>query len=373
MHGILNTIIYFIMSTMLSTGAATIIEDTPAEVVENYFADLASGQQQIVQEYKDCDGLKQVEADALKNLDYKIEDAMAKGDVAVAKVKVSNRDFSSVGDAYMKDSHKYVMDHLYDKDITDKKKLAGECLKIYEKDVAEAAGNGEKVYTEIFLPMVKNEDGDWQVLLKDETRSALMGGLALPGVDADSDRENAKADQTKAGKTDFADTLRESTVDYVLDQEEIPAYSVAQVQALDMSKPSGVSVEDLKLVTRYKLVGTEEKLYELEQNYNLNCLFLLGIASHESAYGTMQFHPNNVCGYGYSGFPSINDCLDTVGRVLAKNYLDPSGPYYKGNTIDSVNRTYAADPAWDSKVARKVSYFYGIISENHNRQLEKLK
>ena len=58
---------------------------------------------------------------------------------------------------------------------------------------------------------------------------------------------------------------------------------------------------------------------------------------------------------------------------IAKNYLNPSGPYYKGKTIDSVNRTYAADPAWDSKVARKVTYFYEVISENHNKQLNKLK
>ena len=113
--------------------------------------------------------------------------------------------------------------------------------------------------------------------------------------------------------------------------------------------------------------------YQMEQDYNLNCLFLLGIASHESAYGTSQFHKNNVCGYGYSDYASINDCLDIVGRVLAKNYLSPSGPYYKGTTIDSVNKTYAADPAWDSKVARKVAYFYKVISENHNKQLDKLK
>lgn len=374
MNGVINTIIYFIMSTMLSTGAAAVIEDTPAEVVENYFADLAAGQQQIVREYQECDELKQIEADVLKGLDYEIEDAMAKGDVAVAKVLVTNKDFSGVGESYKKESYDYVMDHLYDEDITDKQKLSDQCMKIYEKDVAEAAENGEKVSTEIFLPMVKDEEGDLQVVLDPETRSILMGGLTLPGIDAKADQAGAAADkEAEKNKPDMADTLRQSTVNYVLQQEEIPAYSVAQVSAMDMSKPSGVTVEDLKLVTRYKLVGTEEKLYELEQNYNLNCLFLLGIASHESAYGTMQFHPNNVCGYGYSGFSSINDCLDTVGRVLAKNYLDPSGPYYKGNTIDSVNRTYAADPAWDSKVARKVSYFYEVISENHNKQLEKLK
>ena len=183
----------------------------------------------------------------------------------------------------------------------------------------------------------------------------------------------AKEKTASAQEIDLANILREKTVDYVIDKEEIPAYTYEQVQTMDMSKPSGVTVADLKLVTRYKLVGTEKKLYQMEQDYNLNCLFLLGVASHESAYGTSQFHKNNVCGYGYSDYDSIDDCLDIVGRVLAKNYLDPDGPYYKGTTIDSVNKTYAADPAWDSKVARKVAYFYKVISENHNKQLEKLK
>ena len=183
-----------------------------------------------------------------------------------------------------------------------------------------------------------------------------------------ADEKNASAQEI-----DLANTLRETTVEYVIEEEEIPAYTYAQVQAMDMSIPSGVTVDDLKLVTRYKLVGTEETLYNLEQEYNLNCLFLLAIASHESAYGTAQFRPNNVCGYGGKGFSSVNECLETVGRALANSYLSPSGAYYKGSTIAAVNRTYAADGSWNVKVARKVAYFYQVISENHNAQLEKLR
>lgn len=183
----------------------------------------------------------------------------------------------------------------------------------------------------------------------------------------------ANEKNASAQEIDLANSLRETTVDYVLEQEEIPAYSYAQVQAMDMSVPSGVSVEDLKLVTKHKLVGTEETLYQLEQEYDLNCLFLLAIASHESAYGTAQFRPNNVCGYGGKGFSSVNECLETVGRALANSYLSPSGAFYKGNTIAAVNRTYAADGSWNVKVAKKVAYFYQVISENHNAQLEKLK
>ena len=183
----------------------------------------------------------------------------------------------------------------------------------------------------------------------------------------------AEEKNASAQEVDLANTLRETTVDHVLEEEEIPAYSYAEIQSMDMSVPSGVTVDDLKLVTRYKLVGTEETLYQLEQEYDLNCLFLLAIASHESAYGTMQFRKNNVCGYGGKGFSSVNECLRTVGRALANSYLSTSGAYYKGKTIAAVNRTYAADGAWNVKVAKKMAYFYQVISENHNAQLEKLK
>ncbi|MDO4176265.1 MAG: DUF5105 domain-containing protein [Bacillota bacterium] len=367
MNGIINTVIALILSTFMSMGMATVIEDEPEEAVEDFFAGLSSGQQQIIEEYKDCDELEKIQEDIFRNVEFKVEDARTKGDVAVAKVKVTNSDFSGVKDAYEEESYNYVMENLYSDDIADKKKLSGECLDIYEKEIAEAADKGDKTTTEIYLAMEDDGNNGWRIILDDETKSALMGGLSLPAS------EEKDGDSEKKKKEDLANTLREETVSYVLEQEEIPAYSYEEVQAMDMSKPSGVTVEDLKLVTRYKLVGTEETLYQLEQDYNLNCLLLLSIASHESAYGTMQFHPNNVCGYGYSGFSSVDECLNTVGRVLAKNYLDPSGPYYKGKTIDDVNKTYAADPAWDSKVANKMVYFYKVISENHNKQLEKLK
>ncbi len=200
-----------------------------------------------------------------------------------------------------------------------------------------------------------------------------LGAYRLSSDSKEAMAAIAEEKNASAQEIDLANNLRKTTVDYVLEEEEIPAYTYDQVQSMDMSVPSGVTVDDLKLVTRYKLVGTEQTLYNLEQEYNLNCLFLLAIASHESAYGTAQFRPNNVCGYGGKGFSSVNECLETVGRALANSYLAPGGAYYKGSTIAAVNRTYAADGSWNVKVARKVAYFYQVISENHNAQLEKLR
>ncbi len=171
----------------------------------------------------------------------------------------------------------------------------------------------------------------------------------------------------------FSETLREEAVDYVFARKAIPAYSFAEVAALDMSKPSGVTVEDLKLVTRHNLVGLEEAFYKAEQDYGVNALFVLGIASHESAYGTYCFRPNNLFGYGRKGYLSKAECIDVVARGLAHNYLRPGASLYSGNTIDSVNKRYAADPSWDKKVAKKVTGFYQTISERHNEQLNKLK
>ena len=359
MGTILASIISVILGFSAGIGANTAMTDTPDEAAAEFLDALAAGNMQVLQEYADneyvdflddfdSDTAEEMEQAIFNGFSYEIIETAKKNGVAVAKVKVTTPDLSHVMKDFKKSSYDYISHHLYDKDVENKEKLSAKCKKIYAKQLKKESEDGT-LENVVFIPMVANIDHSWDMKLSDGLTKTLMGSLKVPG------------------------DLREAAVDYLFDKDYIPAYSFDQVQAMDMSKPSGVTVADLKLVTRYKLVGTEEKLWQMEQDYNLNCLFLLGIASHESAYGTSQFHTNNVCGYGYSSYPSINDCLDIVGRVLAKNYLTPGAAYYKGTTIDAVNQTYAADPAWDTKVANKVTYFYEVISENHNKQLEKLK
>lgn len=193
-----------------------------------------------------------------------------------------------------------------------------------------------------------------------------------------SDAAAASAALTKEGasaatEVNLANALRKSTVKAVFEGEAIPAYSTAEVMALDVSKPSGVSVSDLQLVTRDALVGLEEAFWQAEQDYGVNCLFVMAIAAHESANGTMCYRPNNMFGYGGISFDSKEECIDTVARGLAYNYLSPNGSLYSGNTISSVNTRYAASSAWDDRVAHNMVVYYGTISESHNAALEKLK
>lgn len=196
----------------------------------------------------------------------------------------------------------------------------------------------------------------------------------------DIDTEAAAADKTiqkekasKASSVDISNALRSSTVTKVIENESIPAYSQSQVRTLDVSKPSGVTLSDLELVTRSGLKGLESAFLKAEENYGVNCLFVMAIASLESADGTICFRPNNMFGYGNSGFSSKAEGIDVVSKALAQRYLSPGGSLYSGKTISDVNKRYASSSTWDDKVAARMANYYSIISKKHNAALEKLK
>ena len=199
------------------------------------------------------------------------------------------------------------------------------------------------------------------------------GSAKIRSYSEDQAKAEAQKLSSDAEEVDLANALRKQTASYVYEKESIPAYSYSQVWSMDMSQPSGVTVDDLKLVTRGNLVGLEEAFVKAEHDYNVNCLFVMGIASLESANGTICFRPNNMFGYGSRGFSSKAEGIDVVSRALANSYLTPGGGLYCGKRITDVNRRYAASSTWDEKVCRNVTRYYSIISPNHNSQLEKLK
>ena len=171
----------------------------------------------------------------------------------------------------------------------------------------------------------------------------------------------------------ISQALREDTVSRVIEDQSIPSYSYDQCWSLDVSKPSGVTLADLQLVSRGAFVGIEDAFLKAEQDYGINCLFVMAIASLESANGTMCFKPNNMFGFGSRGFSSKSECVDVVARSLEYNYLTPGGSLYNGTRITDVNKRYAASSTWDDKVCRNMARYYATIAPAHNAQLEKLK
>lgn len=190
----------------------------------------------------------------------------------------------------------------------------------------------------------------------------------------EKDAARVEAMYQEATEVNIPDALRQYTADRLTKQESIPAYSLEQIYSLDLRKPSGVTEADLKLVTSQGLVGLEEAFVHAEEKYGVNCVFLMSIASLESAKGTMMFRPNNMFGYGRSGFSSKAEGIHVVAEGLSTKYLKPGSSLYGGSpTVKGVNKRYAANPQWHAKVGKYMVEYYAVISKRHKEALSRIK
>lgn len=156
-----------------------------------------------------------------------------------------------------------------------------------------------------------------------------------------------------------------------------------------LNRPSGFSSEQFKKALtddkdKNKIFqNNSEYFYYIEDEYNINGMFVAAIGIHESAWGTSRLAKNkyNLFGYGaydsnpYNGaytFSSYSESIDLIARVLVKYYINPagtkiydgqtaSGKYYNGNTISGVNKKYATDTNWGNAVYKYMEYLYGKI------------
>ena len=207
--------------------------------------------------------------------------------------------------------------------------------------------------------------------------ASVLGGILFAKSFAQQvEKKNAAqaaAMAKQAQEVDLPNALRTYTAQRLIKQESIPAYSMEQLYKLDLRKPSGVSAADLKLVTSHGLVGLEEAFVKAEQKYGVNCVFLMSIASLESAKGTMMFRDNNMFGYGRSGFSSKAEGINVVASGLSSKYLRPGASLYGGSpTLKGVNRRYAANPQWYAKVGKYMKQYYAVISKRHKEALKKI-
>ena len=172
-------------------------------------------------------------------------------------------------------------------------------------------------------------------------------------------------------------------------QKENKESIVALSKEIELNKPSGLSAEEFKNVLtddkdKNKIFqNNSEYFYYIEDEYNINGIFVAAIGIHESAWGTSKLAKNkyNLFGYGaydsnpYNGaysFSSYSESIDLIARVLVKYYINPagtkiydgqtaSGKYYSGNTISAVNKKYATDANWGNSVYKYMQYLYGKL------------
>ena len=156
-----------------------------------------------------------------------------------------------------------------------------------------------------------------------------------------------------------------------------------------LNKPSGLSLEQFKKVltdnkdTNKVMQNNAEYFYYIEQQYNINGVFVAAVAIHESNWGTSRISQDkhNLFGYGaydsnpYSGayeFTDYSESIDLIARVFVKYYLNPkgtsiyggeqaSGKYYNGPTLSGVNTRYATDKNWANAVYKHMEYLYNKL------------
>ncbi len=158
---------------------------------------------------------------------------------------------------------------------------------------------------------------------------------------------------------------------------------------MSLNKPSGLSLEQFeKILTDGKDINgifseNAKYFYYIEQQYNINGLFVAAVAIHESGWGTSQIanDKKNLFGYGaYDATPydsaytfdTYAEGIDLLARVFVKYYINPQGTqiyngeiavatYYNGPTLTGINTRYATDQNWDEKVYNHMEYLYNKL------------
>ena len=119
---------------------------------------------------------------------------------------------------------------------------------------------------------------------------------------------------------------------------------------------SGLSVDDMHYILEDipELYPYAQVFYDTEQRYCVNALFMISVASLESAYGKSNIanNHNNLFGFMRKGkpmsFSNKSESIDYFGKLLSNHYV-PEG---LNQPVDIAHKYEPKDPSgWSYKVA----------------------
>mgnify|MGYP004653629481 CR=1 FL=1 len=169
---------------------------------------------------------------------------------------------------------------------------------------------------------------------------------------------SAKAEEVGKGKSVESNT---SKTTYTKREEKY--FSVQEVQeqmdyAMDLSEPCGLSKESfVKLMEElpYDYTGFYERnaefIWEMEQEYNVNAIFVCGIIAQESGWARYDACKNNYSGTmgskGYASFESEEEGIEYTFNNLQNGYISNGL-----TTVSTIAPTYVgySGSGWDSNV-----------------------
>ena len=120
-----------------------------------------------------------------------------------------------------------------------------------------------------------------------------------------------------------------------------------------------------KEITSMTTIG--DSLYTIEQEYDVNGLYLLGIASLESGWGTsgLATKSNNIYGLLGRKFNSVDECTEYMGRWFRSEYID------KGyDTLDKIQTKYCPNGGskWINDVTWCMNRYINAANELYSQQ-----
>ncbi|MBS7527569.1 glucosaminidase domain-containing protein [Fusibacter paucivorans] len=139
----------------------------------------------------------------------------------------------------------------------------------------------------------------------------------------------------------------------------------------DLTKRSGASATMIdQALEGTNMAGLGQAFVDAEDKYGVNALFLVGLAAHESAYGSSRIAQSKQNLFGFQAydaspfnsaktFGTFEDGIDSVAEYLKTSYLTPGGKYYNGASIDAVNKRYATDQNWANAIKKHVQNMTG--------------
>ncbi len=135
---------------------------------------------------------------------------------------------------------------------------------------------------------------------------------------------------------------------------------------LRLDSKSNLTKSELnKIVSNTNLKGLGEACLIAEHLYNVNALFIISLAQHESGNGKSKIarDKNNLFGIGAydrdpykyaKTFETKEDCILYFAKMIKRNYFDKRNR----RTAQKIGEIYASDPAWATKLAKTMEKNY---------------